>query len=233
MIEMKTKMILLGLASTGLLFATACGAVSSSAAASAPAAPASSSIASSMPASSSAASAGEGETTQMVYRGQVTQAEDGMFTAEQVPGYDYGQPAIVFQTDDKTVMEEGAQLELGMYVEVLYDGRLTKSIPPQATAQSVEVLAAEAEGAVLNGTIQTVEKTQDGYRIELVPLAGENAQGVAAEPLVVLNLPADALENLTEEDLVEGAQVSAVTMGIATASLPPQMPVAALLPYAG
>ncbi len=226
---MKTKRMLLALATAGLLLTSACGAASSQPAASQPP----STSPSSAPAPSAPASSSQAEASQQVYRGQVTEAEDGRFTVEQLPGYDYGQPAIVFLTDGETLLEEDAPPETGMYVEVLYDGRLTKSIPPQATAQSVEVLAAQAEGAVLNGTIQKAEKTKDGYTLELVPLAQENPQGLAAEPLVILNLPAGALENLSEAELTEGTKVSAVTLGIATASLPPQVPVAVLLPYAG
>ena len=40
-----------------------------------------------------------------------------------------------------------------------------------------------------------------------------------------------ALEGLKGEDLVEGLKVCAVTSGIAALSLPPIMPVVALLPY--
>lgn len=49
---------------------------------------------------------------------------------------------------------------------------------------------------------------------------------------VTLTVPMTALEEgLTGKDLVEGLKVSAVTMGIAAMSMPPIMPVVALLPY--
>ena len=57
--------------------------------------------------------------------------------------------------------------------------------------------------------------------------AGEDVR----ENYVILQVPAGALEQLAADELVAGLAVSAVTRGIAALSLPPQMPVVALLLY--
>ena len=172
-------------------------------------------------------------TEEVVYRGEVTEMGEEAVTVAQLPGYDYGQTSIVFHLDDDTgIVQQGVELAQGAFVNVLYDGRLTRSLPPQATALEVEVVAPTAAGVLQNGVIQQVEQTEDGYRIDLLPFGAPEAQNAEDRSnLVVLTVPETALEQLSEEDLVAGAEVSAVTKGIATASLPPQMPVTALLPY--
>lgn len=165
-----------------------------------------------------------------VYRGEVEEKlEDGSIRLVQLAGHNYGQESIVFHINDTTVLDVSvAQLETGAYVEVSYNGILTRSMPPQGNADTVRVVAPRSEGIVVNGTIQTVGKTDTGYTIHLLPL---DAVDNSFQNQVILTVPTEALEGLTEEDLVAGAQVSAVTKGIAALSLPPQMPVDTLLPY--
>ena len=229
---MKAKWMILGAMTAGLLLATACGGgASSSPAPSSSSAPSSVSQAGSA-SSKEAASSSEAAALEGVYRGEITELGEGQITVAQMPGYNYGQPSIVFNTSEEALQpNSGQELSVGMFVEVKYNGVLTRSIPPQGTADSVVIVSPIAEGVIQNGVIQAVEKTDVGYRIEMLPLEETAASGLDA--LLVLNVPTDGLEGLTEADLVEGAKVSAVTMGIATASLPPQMPVKALLPYTG
>ena len=174
-----------------------------------------------------------------IYRGRVDAISDDGITVSQVEGYNYGQPTIVFHyaEDANLPGSDSIALAEGVFVEVEYNGILTRSLPPQGSATRVTVVAPSAEGAVQNGTIQTVEKTENGYTIGLLTFqaaaaATERGEEPTFQDQVILNVPADALEGgLTEDDLVEGAEICAVTTGIAALSLPPQMPVHALLPF--
>lgn len=172
----------------------------------------------------------EEEINTEVYRGRVAaMLEDGSIEVEQMEGYNYGQPSIVFHLAEGVASDEaGGSLQQDAYVEVYYNGRLTRSMPPQGTAQSLTVVAGHSEGIVYNGTIQSVQHTDDGYTIQMLPMEAESS---ALESQVILLVPADGLEQLTEEDLTEGTVISAVTHGIAALSLPPQLPVHVLLPY--
>lgn len=164
-----------------------------------------------------------------IYRGKVTDISDDSITVEQLEGYNYGQKSIVFHLNSDTKMEEDApSLAKGVYVEVTYNGVLTRSMPPQGNAQSVQVLAPSSESAVVNGTIQEVTKTEQGYSLVVKP---EGVTSDELQDMVVLQFPPEALEHLTLEELVAGLKICAVTRGIATMSLPPQMPVVALMPY--
>lgn len=166
----------------------------------------------------------------LVYRGEVTSiSEDGSILVTQLPGHNYGQSSILFHVSDKIAKELGEQLVVGAFVEVHYDGRLTRSLPAQGNATSVTVIATFSDGIVQNGTILSVTMGKDGYSISLLPLGEEKKDDLSNT--ITLTVPMFALEGLTEEDLVEGLKVSAVTSGIAAMSMPPIMPVVALLPY--
>lgn len=169
--------------------------------------------------------------TDTVYRGEVAaiSEEDGSILVEQLPGYNYGQAGIRFQLNDKTKQELGDTLVVGAFVEVRYDGRLTRSIPAQGNADSVTVIAGFSEGIIQNGTILSVLIGKDGYSISLLPLGEEKKDDLSNT--ITLTVHMFALEGLTADDLVEGAKVCAVTYGIALESSPPIMQVVALLPY--
>ena len=181
------------------------------------------------PSLSAGASANTNLETQ-IYRGSVVKTlEDGSIEIEQQAGFNYGQSSIIFRIDDDTQIDlANGGPNQDAFVEVRYNGVLTRSLPPQGNAMEITVIANFTDGVVQNGTIQGVHETDDGYSIELLPL---EAPDDSRENLVILHVPADGLENLSPEDLVPGAKVSAITRGIAAMSLPPQMPVVILTPY--
>lgn len=168
--------------------------------------------------------------TDVIYRGEISSiAEDGSILVEQLPGHNYGQASILFHLSNKIAKELGDALIVGAFVEVHYDGKLTRSLPAQGTALSIIVIAPYSEGVIQNGTILEVTLGKDGYSISLLPLGEEKKDDLSNT--ITLTVHMFALEGLTEADLVEGAKVSAVTSGIALESLPPIMQVVALLPY--
>ena len=176
------------------------------------------------------ACAGAPAAADLVYRGTITSiSEDGSILVSQVAGHNYGQASILFHVDEKISKELGDSLAQDAFVEVHYDGRLTRSIPAQGNATSVSVIAPYSEGIVQNGTILSVTLGKDGYSISLLPLGAQKTDDLSTT--VTLTVPMNALDGLAEKDLVEGLKVSAVTRGIATMSMPPIMPVIALLPY--
>ena len=232
---MKKRSLLAGALSLTLLLLAGCGAsASSSSSVPASSTPASSSeVASKDSSSQSTVPLPEG-----VYRGRVESVTDTDFTVAQMPGFDYGMERIVFHRDDNTIITtEGMEITEDAFVEVFYNGILTRSLPPQGTAGEVGVIATFSEGIIVNGTITAFETTTDGYTITILPFEGdtpsaiEEAASASFENMVILNVPKDALENITEDELKEGTAVSAVTKGIAAMSLPPQMPVHTLLPF--
>ncbi|HML68774.1 MAG TPA: hypothetical protein PKA81_10315 [Clostridia bacterium] len=178
----------------------------------------------------SGCAAGGVKANDLIYRGEVTSiSEDGSILVTQVPGHNYGQASILFHVSDTIAKELGDSLVVGAFVEVHYDGRLTRSLPAQGTASSVTVIASYSDGIVQNGTILSVTPGKDGYSISLLPLGEEKKDDLSNT--ITLTVHMFALEGLKGEDLVEGLKVSAVTSGIAALSLPPIMPVVALLPY--
>ncbi len=168
--------------------------------------------------------------TDLVYRGEITSiSEDGSILVSQVAGHNYGQASILFHVSDKIAKELGDTLIVGAFVEVYYDGRLTRSLPAQGTATGVTVMASFSEGIVQNGTILSVTPGKDGYSISILPLGVEKTDDLSNT--ITLTVHMFALEGLTGEELVEGLKVSAVTTGLALESSPPIMQVVALLPY--
>lgn len=166
----------------------------------------------------------------IVYRGEVTSiSEDGSILVTQLPGHNYGQSSILFHINNKIAKELGDQLVVGAFVEVHYNGILTRSLPAQGNATSVTVIATFSDGVVQNGTILSVTPGKDGYSISLLPLGEEKKDDLSNT--ITLTVHMFALEGLTGEDLVEGLKVCAVTYGIALESSPPIMQAIALLPY--
>ena len=179
----------------------------------------------------SGCAAGAKQTDELVYRGEIASiSEDGSILVTQVPGHNYGQASILFHVSDALAKELGSSLAVGAFVEVRYDGKLTRSLPAQGTASSITVIASDSEGIVQNGTILSVTPGKDGYSISLLPLS-EAAKKDDLSNTITLAVHIFALEGLKGEDLVEGLKVSAVTNGIAAMSSPPIMQAVALLPY--
>lgn len=175
-----------------------------------------------------AAGAGKAD---VIYRGEITSvSEDGSILVTQLPGHNYGQESILFHVSDKLAKELGDTLAVGSFVEVHYNGALTRSLPAQGTAERITVIASYSEGIIQNGTILSVTPGKDGYSISLLPL-GQISNPDDLSNTITLTVHMFALEGLTSADLVEGAKVCAVTSGIAAMSSPPIMQAVALLPY--
>ena len=168
--------------------------------------------------------------TDMIYRGEITSIyENGDILVTQAAGHNYGQPSILFHVNSGKAAELGSALAQGAFVEIHYNGALTRSIPAQGTADSITVIASYSEGIVQNGTILSVTQGKDGYSISLLPLGQEKKDDLSNT--ITLTVHMFALEGLKGEDLVEGLKVCAVTTGIAAMSSPPIMQAVALLPY--
>ena len=128
--------------------------------------------------------------------GQITEITDDYLMLE---GTEQGKVQVNLLDD---TLYNGAiqqsELAVGQYAEVLYDGKLTRSIPAQAAALAVNVYP-------LTGTVDEVQ--EDG-RVLVTPTDG-GAQ-------VLLSLP----ESTT---VAVGETATFYTTGVATMSIPAQM----------
>ena len=107
-------------------------------------------------------------------------------------------------TSDDTLIEGVDELAVGQTVVILYDGKMTRSLPAQITA--LKIGAYEVKG--------TVTEIADG-RITI-------ANGESGEE-TVLTLPESAPE------IAVGDAITAYTTGVSTMSLPPQMNAIAII----
>ena len=137
-----------------------------------------------------------GMTQVYMLHGQITEITDEYLMLE---GTEQGTVQVNLLDD---TLYDGAiqqsELAVGQYAEVLYDGKLTRSIPAQAAALAVNIYP-------LAGTVDEVQ--EDG-RVLVTPTDG-GAQ-------VLLSLPDD----VTVE---AGETATFYTTGVATMSLPAQM----------
>ena len=128
--------------------------------------------------------------------GQITEITDEYLMLE---GTEQGTVQVNLLDD---TLYDGAiqqsELAVGQYAEVLYDGKLTRSIPAQAAALAVNIYP-------LAGTVDEVQ--EDG-RVLVTPTDG-GAQ-------VLLSLPDDVTVEV-------GETVTFYTTGVATMSIPAQM----------
>lgn len=106
-------------------------------------------------------------------------------------------------TDD-TTLEGVEKVEIGQVVKVLYDGKMTRSIPAQVTAMLVGVYAVEGEVTEAADGRITVKRADTGEE-------------------VIISLPEGA------QEIAVGDVVTAYTNGISTMSLPPQMNAVAIV----
>ena len=138
----------------------------------------------------------DGMTQAYMLHGQITEITDEYLMLE---GTEQGTVQVDLLDD---TLYDGAiqqsELAVGQYAEVLYDGKLTRSIPAQAAALAVNIYP-------LAGTVDEVQ--EDG-RVLVTPTDG-GAQ-------VLLSLPDD----VTVE---AGETATFYTTGVATMSLPAQM----------
>ena len=110
---------------------------------------------------------------------------------------------IQANTSMDTLIEGVEELAVGQTVQILYDGKMTRSLPAQITALKIGVYAVQ-------GTVQAIE---DGRMTVLQAEGGE----------VVLTLP----ESMPE--IAVGDAITAYTTGVSTMSLPPQMNAVAIV----
>lgn len=80
--------------------------------------------------------------------------QDGSFLMDSIS---MGQ--VLVQTNEETALEGVEALAAGQYVFVEYDGIMTKSLPPQATAQKVSCY-------VFEGTVQSVDEASGTALVE-------------------------------------------------------------------
>jgi hydrogenase maturation factor len=80
--------------------------------------------------------------------------QDGSFLMDSIS---MGQ--VLVQTNEETALEGVEALAAGQYVFVEYDGTMTKSVPPQATAQKVSCY-------VFEGTVQSVDEAAGTALVE-------------------------------------------------------------------
>lgn len=158
------------------------------------------------------------------YRGRVDDANSERLTVSQLPGYDYGQESIVFAISPDTIVQQnGQELVKNCYVEVEYDGTLTRSLPPQGNAIKISIIALYSDNVILNGSVQNIKKAESGYLLQLQPFD-------ESQPIVTLIVPANASEFLQEE-LPKGTKLSVVTRGTTSLTYPPQYSVYKVLLY--
>ena len=138
----------------------------------------------------------DGLTQVYMLHGQITEITDEYLMLE---GTEQGTVQVNLLDD---TLYDGAiqqsELAVGQYAEVLYDGKLTRSIPAQAAALAVNIYP-------LAGTVDEVQ--EDG-RVLVTPTDG-GAQ-------VLLSLPDDVTVEV-------GETATFYTTGVATMSLPAQM----------
>lgn len=135
----------------------------------------------------------ETEEAPVLLSGEILEVtQDGVLL--DVPGLGEVQAHV---TED-TALEGVETLLPGQFAVVLYNGMMTRSLPPQITALRVSVYAVE-------GTVTQVQ--EDRVTILRADDMGD----------VIVTLPEDAPE------LCEGDSVTAYTTGIMTMSLPPIM----------
>ena len=102
----------------------------------------------------------------------------------------------VFITDD-TLIEGVETVEIGQVVKVIYDGKMTRSIPAQITAMLIGVYVVEGEVKSVEEGSMTVVRTDE-------------------QDEVIISLPEGV-------QVSAGEKVTVYTNGAMTMSLPPQM----------
>ena len=128
-------------------------------------------------------------------------------------------------TEDTEILDaEGKELALAdidsaMQLEVVYDDAMTASIPARTNAVKIQATG-EIAKIVKEGTVTEIIKDEEGNVTQLILGENEVALNVAAETVVKT---ADG-EEKTLSDIEVGASVKARTNGMATMSIPAQMP---------
>jgi len=105
---------------------------------------------------------------------------------------------IQANTSDDTLIEGVEELTVGQTAVILYDGKMTRSLPAQITALKIGVYEVKGTVKEIAENRVTITKTEGGDE-------------------VVLTLPENAPE------IAVGDAIIAYTTGVSTMSLPPQM----------
>ena len=105
---------------------------------------------------------------------------------------------IQANTSDDTLIEGVEELAVGQTTVILYDGKMTRSLPAQITALKIGVYEVKGTVKEIAESRVTISKTEGGDE-------------------VVLTLPENAPE------IAVGDVITAYTTGVSTMSLPPQM----------
>ena len=112
-----------------------------------------------------------------------------------------------------------SDIDTSMQLEVVYGDTMTMSIPAQINAMKITVKE-EIAKVIKEGTVTEIIKDEEGNVAQLVLGENEVALNVAAETVVK---DADGNEKALS-DIAVGTQLRARTNGMATMSIPAQMP---------
>ena len=127
--------------------------------------------------------------------GEVTQVGEGFFVMTDA---ELGEVQVNLGDDSAFDGVEPDELAVGQYVYVIYDGKMTRSLPPQVFALRVSMYATSGEITELTEGRMTLVRDEIGDE-------------------VIISLPQDAPK------LSVGDHVTAYTTGIMTMSIPAQM----------
>ena len=127
--------------------------------------------------------------------GEITEVGEGYFVMTDA---ELGEVQVNLGDDSAFDGVEQGELAVGQYVYVIYDGKMTRSLPPQVFALRVSMYATTGEITELSEGKMTLVRDEIGDE-------------------VIISLPQDAPE------LAVGDHVTAYTTGIMTLSIPAQM----------
>jgi len=123
----------------------------------------------------------------------------------------------IFDAEGKAI--KLSEIDPAMQLEVIYDAAMTASIPAQTNAVKITVKNEIAQ-IIKEGTVTEIVKDEEGNITQLILGENEVMLNVAAETVVKdLDGNVKALS-----DIAEGASIKARTNGMATMSIPAQMP---------
>lgn len=127
--------------------------------------------------------------------GEITEVGEGYFVMTDA---ELGEVQVNLGDDSAFDGVEQGELAVGQYVYVIYDGKMTRSLPPQVFALRVSMYATTGEITELPEGKMTLVRDEIGDE-------------------VIISLPQDVPE------LAVGDHVTAYTTGIMTLSIPAQM----------
>lgn len=161
-----------------------------------------------------------------IYYGTISEVTPDGF---EVTGYEhrnFGNERIRFLVNDETKFEGEAgnfnDITAGDFVQVYHDNKMTRSIPPQCFAAKVTKSAEDMY--VMNcEVVEAPVKNGDNYQVLVASLDDARNQSI-------LTYSADT-DVAVVGDLLVGTKITVLTSGIATMSLPPQVPVVQIAEY--